>query len=44
MQAVTCVRRASGLAMLWKAEVKLHVQIYFLNHIDACIVIDPSSP
>ena len=44
MLAVLCVRRVGGIAMLWKADVDLHVQTYSLNHIDACIVIDPSSP
>lgn len=44
MLAISCLRRASGLAMLWKAYVDLHVQTYSLNHIDARIMIDPSSP
>ena len=44
MLAITCVCRVGGLAMLWKAEVELHVQTYSLNHIDAHIVTDPSSP
>ena len=35
MIAVLCVRRASGLAVLWKANVELHVQTYSQNHIDA---------
>ena len=28
MLAVQCVRRAGGLAMLWKDDVDLHVQTY----------------
>ena len=35
MLAVPCVRRAGGLAMMWKAGVDLHVQTFSLNHIDA---------
>ena len=35
MLAIPCVRRANGLAMLWKDDVDLHVQTYSLNHIDA---------
>ena len=35
MIAVLCVRRAGGLAVLWKANVELHVQTYSQNHIDA---------
>ncbi|XP_075665634.1 uncharacterized protein LOC142635339 [Castanea sativa] len=41
---VPCVRRADGLAMLWKDEVRLDVQTYCLNHIDAHILTDPNSP
>lgn len=44
MLAVLCVRRPGGLAMLWKDDVDLHVQTYSLNHIDARIITDPSSP
>ena len=33
MIAVPCVRRAGGLAMLWKA-VEVHMQMYSQNHID----------
>ena len=44
MLAILCLRRASGLAMLWKIYVDLHVQTYSLNHIDARIMTDPSSP
>ena len=44
MLAVPCIRRASGLAMLWKQEVDLHVQTYSFNHIDAHVMIDPNSP
>jgi len=42
--AVPCVRRASGLAMLWKDEVRLDVQTFSLNHIDAHILTDQNSP
>ena len=28
MIAISCVRRAGGLAVLWKANVELHVQTY----------------
>ena len=36
MLAVPCVRRAGGLAMLWREEkVDLHVQTYSMNHIEA---------
>ena len=28
MIAVSCVRRAGGLAVLWKANIELHVQTY----------------
>ena len=38
------VHRAGGFAMLWKADIDLHVQTYFLNHIDAQIITNPSSP
>lgn len=41
---VPCVHRAGGLAMLWKNEANLDIQTYSLNHIDACIMIDPHSP
>lgn len=44
MLAVPCVRRAGGLAMLWKAYVNLHIQTYSLNHIDARIMTDIASP
>uniref|UniRef100_A0A7N2L6U1 Endonuclease/exonuclease/phosphatase domain-containing protein n=1 Tax=Quercus lobata TaxID=97700 RepID=A0A7N2L6U1_QUELO len=44
MLAVPCVHRVGGIAMLWKADVDLHVQTYSLNHIDARIMIDPFSP
>ena len=44
MLAIPCVRKAGGLAMLWKDDVDLHVQTYSLNHIDARIMTDPSSP
>ena len=44
MLAVPCVRRVGGIAMLWKANVDLHVQTYSLNHIDARIMTNPSSP
>lgn len=38
---VPCVRRAGGLAMLWKDEVNLDIKTYSLNHIDAHIMTDP---
>ena len=38
------VHKASGLAMLWKVDIELHVQTYFQNHIDAQIMTDSSSP
>ena len=44
MLVIPCVRKAGGLAMLWKDDVDLHVQTYSLNHIDARIMTDPSSP
>ena len=44
MLAVLCVRKADGLAILWKAHVDIHVQTYSLNHIDARIMTDTSSP
>ena len=42
--AVPCVRKAGGLAMLWKDEVNLDIQTYSLNHIDAHIMTDPHAP
>ena len=44
MLAIPCVRRVGGLAMLWKSEVSLDIQTYSLNHIDAHILNDPSTP
>lgn len=44
MLDVPCVRRVGGLAMLWKDEITLDFQTYSLNHIDACIMINPNSP
>lgn len=40
---VSCVGRASALAMLWKSHVSLHIQTYSLNHIDVHILNGPSS-
>ena len=44
MVAVPCLRRWGGLAMLWKANVDLHIQTYTQNHIDAIIFSNPTSP
>lgn len=44
MLAVPCIRRAGGLAMLWKVRVDLHVQTYSQNHIDTHIMNGNSSP
>ena len=44
MLVVLCIRRAGGLAMLWKEEVSLDIQTYSSNHIDAHIMTDPNSP
>ncbi|XP_075663398.1 uncharacterized protein LOC142632978 [Castanea sativa] len=44
MFAVPCIRRASGLAMLWKEHVDLHIQNFTQNHIDAHIRTNPSAP
>lgn len=44
MLAIPCIHRASGLAMLQKEDVNLHVQTYSINHIDACIITDPNTP
>ena len=44
MLSVPCVRKASGLAMLWKEKVDLHIQTYSLNHIDTHIMNDLNSP
>lgn len=44
MLAVPCIRRAGGLAMLWKVRVDLHVQTYSQNHIDTHIMNGSSSP
>ena len=44
MLAIPCIHRASGLAMLWKEEITLHIQIYSQYHINAHIMIDPSNP
>ena len=44
MLMVPCIRRVSGLAMLWKERVDLHVQNYTQNHIDAHIRTDPFAP
>ena len=44
MVAVPCLRRWGGLAMLWKADVDLHIQTYTQNHIDAIIFSNPTSP
>ena len=44
MLVVPCVRRAGGLAMMWKAGVDLHVQTFSLNHIDARIMNNSPTP
>ena len=44
MLSIPYVRRAGGLAMLWKDEVRLDVQTFSLNHIDAHILADQNSP
>lgn len=44
MLVVPCVRRARGLAMLWKSEVSLDIQTYSLNHIDGHILNDLTTP
>ena len=44
MLAVPFVRRAGGLAMMWKAGVDLHVQTFSLNHIDARIMNNSPTP
>ena len=44
MLAVSCLGRRGGLAMLWKAEVDLHIQTYTQNHIDALILNNATSP
>ena len=44
MLAIPCIHRASGLAMLWKEEITLHIQTYSQNHIDNYIMIDPNNP
>jgi len=44
MLAVPYVRRAGGLAMLWKEDINLHVQTYSFNHIDAHVMTNPNSP
>ena len=43
MLVVLCIRRAGGLAMLWKEEVSLDIQTYSSNHIVAHIMTDPNS-
>ena len=42
MVAVPSVCRRGGLALLWMADVDLHVQIYSPNHMDALITKDNS--
>ena len=44
MLAVPCLGRRGRLAMLWKAEVDLHIQTYTQNHIDALILNNETSP
>ena len=42
MVFVPSVHRRGGLALLWMADVDLHVQTYSPNHIDALITKDNS--
>ena len=42
MVVVPSVRRRGGLALLWMANVELHLQTYSPNHIDALIKKDNS--
>ena len=42
MVVVPSVRRRGGLALLWMADVELHLQTYSPNHIDALIKKDNS--
>ena len=41
MLAVPSVRRSGGLALLWKDDVTINTQTYYLNHIDAKIMVSP---
>ena len=43
MLVVPCLERRGGLAMLWKADVDLHIQTYTQNHIDELILTNPTS-
>ena len=44
MLAIPSEQRRGGLALLWKEDVKLHIQTYSPNHIEALILngLDPS--
>ena len=44
MLAMPCTQRRGGLALLWKEEIKLHIQTYSPHHIDAFILNDEQHP
>ena len=44
MFVVPSIHRSGGLALLWMAEIELHVQTFTLHHIDALIMDDPTNP
>ena len=44
MFVVPSIHRSGGLALLWMAEIELHVQTFTLHHIDALIMDDPNKP
>ena len=44
MLAMPCTQRRGGLALLWKEEIKLHIQTYSPHHIDALILNDEQHP
>ena len=43
MLAIPNEQRRGGLALLWKEDVKLHIQTYSPNHIDA-LIFNESNP
>ena len=43
MLAIPREQRRGGLALLWKEDVKLHIQTYSPNHIDA-LILNGSDP